>query len=56
MAPAPPRGHGLHHYHFQLIALDAKLLFPTDPSLADVKEAIKGRVLASGELIGTYQR
>jgi Raf kinase inhibitor-like YbhB/YbcL family protein len=56
MAPAPPPGHGLHHYHFQLIALDAKLLFPGQPTLAEVKEAIAGRILGAGELIGTYER
>jgi hypothetical protein len=56
MAPAPPPGHGVHHYHFQLIAIDAKLLFPNTPTLADIKEALTDHVLASGELVGIYER
>jgi len=56
MPPAPPRGHGLHHYHFQLLALDAKLLFPGEPTLPEVKEAVTGRILAASELVGTFER
>ena len=54
--PSPPRAHGVHHYHFQLIAIDAKLLFGHTPSLADIKEALADHVLASGELVGIYER
>ncbi len=53
----PPQGHGLHHYHFQLFALSAPLdhLRP-DASLADLVDVLKGLTIASGELIGTYER
>jgi Raf kinase inhibitor-like YbhB/YbcL family protein len=54
--PAPPRGHGVHHYHFKLYALAG----PLDAASGLEKEAVlakmKGLVLAEGELIGTYQR
>lgn len=56
MAPTPPPGHGPHHYHFQLIALDKLLEFDKVPSLADIKAAIDGHALAAGELVGTYER
>lgn len=54
--PAPPRGHGTHHYHFQLYALDAPL--KVDPGLDKdgLLAAMKGHILDQGELIGTYER
>src|SRR5262245_30599126 len=54
--PAPPRGHGVHHYHFRLYALDAlPNLKPGIDKLALV-QAMQGHILDQGELIGTYQR
>lgn len=54
--PMPPRGHGVHHYHFRLYALDA----PVGPGLGATKEqllaAMKGHVLDEGEVVGTYER
>lgn len=54
--PAPPRGHGVHHYHFKLYALDTVL--DVEPGLDKTKllAAMKGHILAQAELIGTYQR
>ena len=54
--PQPPLGHGLHHYHFQLFALDAQLAVDADAKLDDLKTAMAGHVLAVGELVGTYER
>ncbi|HVX62379.1 MAG TPA: YbhB/YbcL family Raf kinase inhibitor-like protein [Pirellulales bacterium] len=55
--PAPPKGHGLHHYHFRLYALDAALKFDgKTPDRDALLKAMKGHILAEGELIGTYQR
>ncbi len=54
--PAPPVGHGTHHYHFKLYALDSKLDFPEGVSKHDLLEALSGHVLARGELVGTYRR
>ncbi len=56
MAPAPPPGHGPHHYHFQLIALDTVINLSGDRTLSEIKQALTGHVLGSGELIGTYER
>jgi len=54
--PLPPKGHGLHHYHFVLYALDADV--PMEPGLTknEVLKRIKGHVLAQGRLTGTYSR
>lgn len=54
--PAPPRGHGLHHYEFRLYALDTKLGLPEGAGKNDVEAAMKGHVLGEAKLTGTYRR
>lgn len=54
--PKPPRGSGIHHYHFRLAALDvANLDIGGRASVADVWKAAEPHVLAEAELIGTYE-
>ncbi|MGA7871153.1 MAG: YbhB/YbcL family Raf kinase inhibitor-like protein, partial [Candidatus Binatus sp.] len=53
--PCPPPGK-THHYHFHLYALDS-MLTPGDNADADaVRSAMKGHVIATAELVGTFQR
>lgn len=54
--PMPPRGHGVHRYHFRLFALDARLKLPPAPTKEQLLAAVKGHVLAEAELVGTYER
>jgi Raf kinase inhibitor-like YbhB/YbcL family protein len=54
--PKPPMGHGIHHYHFQLFALDARFHLGPDATLADLKKAMAGHVISDGEIIGTFER
>ncbi len=54
--PAPPRGHGTHHYHFVLYALDHRLTLPPGADKPGLMKAMKGHILATGELVGTYER
>lgn len=54
--PAPPPGHGVHHYHFKLYALDAALGLKPGLDKPQLLKAMKGHILAQGELMGTYQR
>jgi Raf kinase inhibitor-like YbhB/YbcL family protein len=51
----PPPGHGVHHYHFEVFALDTELPFSAGADRETVVAAMKGHVLASGEVIGTYE-
>ena len=53
----PPPGHGLHHYHFQLFALSAPLdhLGP-GTGLEELVNVLKGLTIATGDLVGTYER
>ncbi|HEX4232939.1 MAG TPA: YbhB/YbcL family Raf kinase inhibitor-like protein [Caldimonas sp.] len=55
LPPDPPPGHGLHRYAFQLFAL-AGGSFDGAPGRDAVIEAIREHGLASGCLIGTYER
>ena len=53
--PCPPSGK-VHHYHFRLFALDS-MLTPGDKAGADaVRSAMKGHVVATAELVGTFER
>ena len=54
--PAPPVGHGTHHYRFRLYAVDVAL--PDTPALhkTAVLEAVAGHILDEAELVGTCER
>lgn len=54
--PAPPRGHGLHHYHFRVYALNEPLKVKAQLDKKALLSAMSGHVLDEGELVGTYQR
>jgi Raf kinase inhibitor-like YbhB/YbcL family protein len=54
--PRPPAGDKPHKYHFQVFALDTTLNLPAGFNRQALLDAMKGRVLAKGELVGTYQR
>jgi Raf kinase inhibitor-like YbhB/YbcL family protein len=56
MGPMPPKGHGVHHYHFRLYALDADLALAPGLTKAKLLAAIKSHVIAEGEIVGTYER
>lgn len=55
-APCPPPGHGVHHYHFRLYALDTVLDFPAATSVSGLVAAMAGHILAETDLVGTYER
>jgi Raf kinase inhibitor-like YbhB/YbcL family protein len=52
--PCPPIGR--HRYFHKLYALDAQLPNLGTPAKAALEQAMAGHVLASAELMGTYQR
>lgn len=56
LPPDPPSGHGTHDYVFQLFALSDTPELDATPGRAAFSEALAGRVLAAGILIGTYSR
>ncbi len=54
--PMPPKGHGVHHYHFRVYAANCPVDYQPGVSKHEVLSGLEGRVLDQGELIGTYER
>lgn len=53
---APPPGHGPHHYHFTVWALDAdKAGIDASSTYAFFRFNTDAHVLAKGEIVGTYE-
>lgn len=52
--PCPPDRE--HRYYFKVFALDTVLNLPTGSMRKEVEAAMKGHVLASGELMGRYKK
>jgi hypothetical protein len=52
--PCPPSG--THRYFFKLYALDALLSLSSSADNAQLEKAMKGHILAQGELMGTFKK
>src|SRR5437899_918563 len=53
-APCPPSG--VHRYYFRVFALDRELDLRSGAKRSQLDAAMKGHVIAQGELIGRYAR
>src|SRR5437588_10191538 len=56
LGPCPPVHDKVHHYHFNLYALNIAHLSGKALTRDALLAAIKGHVIATATLIGTYQR
>jgi len=54
MGPCLPSG--THRYFFKVYALDAMTNLPPGKSKADLLQAMKGHILAQGQIMGTYKK
>jgi Raf kinase inhibitor-like YbhB/YbcL family protein len=55
--PCPPRGHGIHHYRFRLLAISRPALAIKPPAAAsDVLKAAQPYIIQQAQFIGTYHR
>jgi hypothetical protein len=55
--PAPPKGHGDHHYYFKLYALGEPLPITDEGATKkEVLQAMEGKILDQAELVGIYSR
>jgi len=56
LPPDPPPGHGPHRYAFQVFALGGDAPPPDSPGRDTLLTLLEARAIASGLLIGTYER
>lgn len=54
--PAPPRGHGVHHYHFRLYGLDQEIPGRKEMDKTRLLKLMNGHIIETTELVATYQR
>ena len=54
MGPAPPPGHGTHHYYFWVYALDEDLDLPPGLDRRGLLEQIEDHVIEQARVVGTY--
>jgi Raf kinase inhibitor-like YbhB/YbcL family protein len=55
MGPAPPAGHGPHHYYFWVYALDDELDLPDGLDRRELIERIEDHVIEQARLVGIYE-
>ncbi|CAN5217957.1 hypothetical protein BH09PSE6_BH09PSE6_02360 [soil metagenome] len=56
LPPDPPPGHGVHRYAFQVFALKTDQPVDSSPGREALIEVLREHAIASGLLIGTYER
>jgi Raf kinase inhibitor-like YbhB/YbcL family protein len=55
--PQPPKGHGPHHYHFRLAALDVpRLDVPASAKAEDIWMRAQPHIIAEAKVVGVYAR
>ncbi|HTV34449.1 MAG TPA: YbhB/YbcL family Raf kinase inhibitor-like protein [Methylocella sp.] len=55
--PCPPRGHGVHHYHFRLLALSVTSLgIHKLASCQDIEGEARKHLITEAALVGVYHR
>jgi Raf kinase inhibitor-like YbhB/YbcL family protein len=53
--PHPPANDPAHHYFFQVLAVDRMIDIPAGGDREAVLNAIKGHVIAKGQIVGAFQ-
>ena len=55
--PQPPKGHGPHHYHFRVAALDVpRLDIPASAKAEEIWAKAQPNIIAEAEVVGVYER
>jgi len=54
--PNPPKGTGIHHYHFKIYALNKMLPLKKMASPKEIHNSVKKHLLEKAELMGIYSR
>ena len=53
--PAPPPGHGLHHYYFWLYAIDKALDLKHGLTRQELLDAIDNHIIVQARHVGIYE-
>jgi Raf kinase inhibitor-like YbhB/YbcL family protein len=56
VGPAPPPGHGVHHYFFWVFALDSELDLEPGLDRRAFADRIEDHIIEQARLVGTYDR
>lgn len=56
VGPAPPPGHGTHHYFFWLLALDSETGLDAGLTMWELLDRIEPNVIGMNRLMGSYSR
>jgi len=54
--PSPPKGTGIHNYHFKVYALNKLLPLQEGASLKNITHSMKEHIVEKAELMGMYTR
>jgi len=54
--PMPPQGHGIHHYFFGILALNAEFNLEPGLSMEELLKEIEPNAIGMNRLVGTYSR
>lgn len=54
--PAPPPGHGRHHYYFHVYALDTDIDAEPGITRAELLAKIDDHIIEQARVVGTYER
>jgi hypothetical protein len=54
--PCPPKGTGVHHYQYRLMALSIEPTLPEGLSKDQLLNAVKGSIIAEAKLTGTFEK
>lgn len=54
--PAPPPGHGTHHYFFWVLALDSELDLEPGLTMWELLERVEPKLIGMNRLMGSYSR
>ena len=54
--PRPPRGHGPHHYHFEVFAVDTEVALNAKSTREGIIHSLEGHTLAYGQLVGIFEQ
>jgi Raf kinase inhibitor-like YbhB/YbcL family protein len=56
VGPCPPDNGGNHHYHFEVLALPARVQVPASLSPGEAVRRLKTAAVGRGEVVGTFHR